>query len=91
VDKEGSQESPKPALNETIKSEDEVVLGKFWVLFPSPKACHYAYEYEKRIDSQVIIGSSCCPRVLLDLVNEEERRSRLKGMDKIQDPEPLFN
>jgi hypothetical protein len=66
VDKKGGQESPKPALHEIVEAEEEVLFGKLRVLLPSPKACHYAYEYEERVDSQLMIGSSC-PGVYLTL------------------------
>jgi hypothetical protein len=87
VDKEGGQESPKPALDEIVEAEDEVLLRELRVLLPSPKACHYAYEYEERVDSQVIMGFSC-PEVYLTLLVQRSQKAD-KGNGQDPRPEPL--
>jgi hypothetical protein len=78
VNKEGGQESPIPALHQVVEAEDEVLLGKLWVLLPSPETCHYASDYEKRVDSQVVVGPLY--RSLPDLQGEDENRHRKKKM-----------
>jgi hypothetical protein len=57
VNKQGGEESPIPSLHQVAEAEDQVLLSKFWVLLPSPEACHYASDYEKKVDSQVVVES----------------------------------
>lgn len=78
VDKEGGQESPKPTLHEIVEAEEEVLFGKLRVLLPSPKACRYACEYDERVDSQLIIVSSC-PGVYLTLSSKRSEEADKKG------------
>jgi hypothetical protein len=88
VDKEGGQESPKLAPHEIVEAEDEVLFGKLRVLLPSPKAYHYACEYKERVDSQVIVGSSC-PEVYLTLLLVQRSQKADKGNGQDPRPEPL--
>jgi hypothetical protein len=45
-------------VHQVIEAGDKVLLGKLWVLLPSPEACHYASGYEKKVDSQGVFGST---------------------------------
>jgi hypothetical protein len=55
VDKERGQQSPIPALHQVVEAEEKVLLGKLWVLLPSPEARHYASDDKKRVYFQVNI------------------------------------
>jgi hypothetical protein len=62
VDKGGSQQSPIPAFHHVVEAEEKVLLDKFWVLLPGPKACRYANDDKKRIYFQMNIRASIRPQ-----------------------------
>jgi hypothetical protein len=62
VDEEGRQQSPIPAPHHVVEAEEEILLGKPWVLLPSPEACRYANDDKKGVYFQVNIRSSIRPQ-----------------------------